>query len=181
MGSAFVIAGVVLVLAQPLLNNRLGNLLGNSQMHHLVLLDDSFSMSDRRADADAFEEAKEVVRRIGAEAGRQVQPRTFTLLRFSQAGGVSSGTQPDMLEEAVDSEFAGRLQVVALRQEAGDLQRIGSLAEAVVGGVERAVIRAGQRRLVVEADVPRDRRHRRHGRFVQRHVVDPDLSGRGAV
>ena len=42
------IAGVVLVLAQPLLNNRLGNLLGSSRMHHLVLLDDSFSMSDRR-------------------------------------------------------------------------------------------------------------------------------------
>lgn len=105
------IAGVVLVLAQPLLNNRLGSLLGSSRTHHLVLLDDSYSMSDRRADSDAFEEAKGVVGRVGAEAGRQTQPQTFTLLRFSQAGRASSGTQPDMLEETVDTEFAERLQV----------------------------------------------------------------------
>src|SRR5690242_6983379 len=40
------VAAVVLMLAQPLLRNRIGSLLGGSKTHHVVLVDDSFSMSD---------------------------------------------------------------------------------------------------------------------------------------
>ena len=40
--------------------------MGGTRTHHIVLLDDSFSMSDRWADTDAFSEAKKVVERIGA-------------------------------------------------------------------------------------------------------------------
>ncbi|MFH1920933.1 MAG: BatA domain-containing protein [Planctomycetota bacterium] len=103
------VALVVLVLAEPLFENRLGSLLGDGKTHHLVLLDDSFSMSDRRAETNAFEEAKRGVERIGTQIGRQAQSQTFTLLRFSQAGRVSLGTQPDLLEETVNADFAGRL------------------------------------------------------------------------
>ena len=56
------VAAVVLMVAQPRLQNQLGNLLGGTRTHHIVLLDDSFSMSDRWADTDAFSEAKKVVR-----------------------------------------------------------------------------------------------------------------------
>ena len=104
------VAAVVLIVAQPLLQNRFGSLLGGGKTHHIVLLDDSFSMSDRWADTSAFAEAKRVVERIGAKAGRQVQPQTFTLIRFSQVGRASVGTQPDLLEEAVDTEFITRLR-----------------------------------------------------------------------
>jgi len=104
------IALLVLVVAQPLLRNELGALFGGKKTHHIVLLDDSFSMSDRWDDTDAFAEAKAVVRRIGAEAARQVTPQTFTLLRFSRAGRTSLGTDPDFLQEAVNSDFASRLQ-----------------------------------------------------------------------
>lgn len=105
-----IIAVLVLVVAQPLLQNRLGNLFGGKKTHHIVLLDDSFSMSDRWADTDAFAEAKTVVARIGKEAARQVHPQSFTLLRLSQAGRVSQGTHPDFLEESVNSDFPSRLQ-----------------------------------------------------------------------
>ena len=119
------VALVVMVLAQPLLHNRLGSLLGQSKTRHIVLLDDSFSMSDRWADTSAFEEAKKVVERIGTQASRQAQSQTFTLLRFSQAAGwhalakrghepQNMATQatpchPDLLDDAVDPDFPDRL------------------------------------------------------------------------
>ena len=81
------VAAVVLLVAQPRLRNQWGNLLGGVHTHHIVLLDDSFSMSDRWADTDAFSEAKKVVGRIAADAARVSQSQSFTLLRFSRAGG----------------------------------------------------------------------------------------------
>lgn len=105
-----VVALLVLVVAQPLLRNQLGSLFGGKKTHHIVLLDDSFSMSDRWAATDAFAEAKAVVRRIGTEAARQVHPQSFSLLRLSQAGRLAQGTQPDFLEEAVNNDFPSRLQ-----------------------------------------------------------------------
>ncbi len=104
------VAMIVLVLAEPLLRNRLGRLLGGAKTRHIVLLDDSFSMSDRWADTSAFQEAKRVVERIGTQASRQAEPQTFTLLRFSQAGRILSGTQPDLLDETIDADFPNRLR-----------------------------------------------------------------------
>ena len=49
------VAAVVLMLAQPLLRNRWGALLGGAKTHHVVLLDDSFSMSDHWADTTGFD------------------------------------------------------------------------------------------------------------------------------
>ena len=62
------IAAVVLALAEPLLHREIGLRLGRHRTHHVVLLDDSFSMSDRWADTSAFERARQTVRRIGDDA-----------------------------------------------------------------------------------------------------------------
>src|SRR5262249_44788161 len=51
------VAAVLLILAQPLLSDQLSRLFGGVKKHHVVLLDDSFSMSDRWGDTSAFEEA----------------------------------------------------------------------------------------------------------------------------
>jgi len=133
------VAGVVTVLAQPLLENRLGSMFGESKTHHIVLLDDSFSMSDRRADTDAFQEAKVVVERIGAQAARQAQPQTFTLLRYSRAvvsEVSSSGVQPDMLQRVVDTEFPSRLRATlepfsASHSAAGPLAALSAITQLV--------------------------------------------------
>ena len=106
------IAAVVLMLAQPRLEGRWGSLFGGGRTHHVVLLDDSFSMSDRWADTSAFAEAKAVIERIGRDAGRGMNPQTFTLLRFSKVGLGELGTRPDILEETVDNGFADRLREV---------------------------------------------------------------------
>ncbi|NUQ61041.1 MAG: BatA domain-containing protein [Pirellulales bacterium] len=106
------VAIIVLLVAQPVLRNQLGRWIGGSKTHHIVLLDDSYSMSDRRADSSAMDEGKLVIFKIGEEAARQLQPQTFTLLRFSQVGRPSVGAQPDFLEEPVDNDFLPRLRQV---------------------------------------------------------------------
>ena len=103
------VAGVVLLVGGPRLRNQLGGLFGSSTTHHVVLLDDSFSMSDRWENTSAFEEAKKAVGRIGKDVGREGS-QTFTLLRFSQAGRSAGGVQADLLQEAVNSGFSGRLE-----------------------------------------------------------------------
>ena len=88
------VAAVVLMVAQPILRNQWGNLLGTTKTHHVVLLDDSFSMSDRWGDTNAFAQARSVVERIGAAAARETQPQIVTLLRFSRVGRPGAAPSP---------------------------------------------------------------------------------------
>ncbi len=103
------LAAVVLAVAQPVLQNQWGNLLGGSRTHHIILLDDSFSMSDRWEDTDAFAEAKKFAHHIGADAARQTHPQVFTLLRFSRVGRFQRAAEPDLLKQPVGGEFADKL------------------------------------------------------------------------
>ncbi len=103
------IAAVVLMLAQPVLQSGWGAWIGGGRTHHVVLLDDSFSMSDRWDETSAFEQAKNVPRRIVEQVARE-GTHTLTLQRFSQAGRPVRGTQPDFLQETVDSTFPDRLR-----------------------------------------------------------------------
>jgi hypothetical protein len=104
------VAGVVLLVAQPIGCNQLGRLLGGRKTQHIVLLDDSFSMADRWANTSAFDEAKKVIERIGEELSRQPMSQTFTLLRCSRAGRAADGTPADFYEERVTSDFDQRLK-----------------------------------------------------------------------
>jgi hypothetical protein len=104
------IAAAVMMVTQPILQNKLGSLFGGSKLHHIVLLDDSFSMSDHWADTTAFDEAKKVILRLGKQAAQQPARQEFTLLRFSQAARPARGTQADLASETVDNdEFLKKL------------------------------------------------------------------------
>ena len=129
-----IVAVVVAAIAQPLLRGDLAGLLGRSKTHHIVLLDDSFSMSDRWADTSAMERGKAVIQRIGAVAAERAEQQAFTLLRFSRAGRIGSGTQPDLLEEAVDTQFAERLAkvlkpITASQTSADSLQAVDAVEQ----------------------------------------------------
>ena len=107
------VAAVVLMVAQPVLRSQWGNLLGGTRTHHIVLLDDSFSMSDRWADTDAFSRGQ-AGRRSGSAPRRPAksQPQTFTLLRFSRVGRSGAGRRARPAETAGRRRFrrqAGRL------------------------------------------------------------------------
>lgn len=109
------VAAVVLMVAQPLAKSAWSALLGGGRTHHVVLLDDSFSMTDDWAGATAFERAREAVQRLGANVARASGAQSFTLLRFSQAGRLAQGRQPDLLETMVGSDFAVRLEETCQR------------------------------------------------------------------
>jgi hypothetical protein len=115
------VAMVVLLAAGPLLQNRWGGWLGGTRTHHIVLLDDSFSMSDRWEDTDAFAEAKRVLHRMGAEAARETHPQLFTLLRFSRVGRAGRAAEPDLLKRSVGRDFVGRLDDLLSKMTATQL------------------------------------------------------------
>lgn len=115
------VAAAVLMVAQPQLSGDLGGWLGTSRTHHVVLLDDSFSMSDRVADEGAFDRARSAVQQIVAAAEREASPQSLTLMRFSRArrGG---RTEPDWLDEPLPVGFsvhvAARLSSLAVSETA---------------------------------------------------------------
>jgi hypothetical protein len=104
-----VIAAVVLLAAKPCLRSQLGHWFAGNTTHHIVLLDDSYSMSDRWENTSALDQAKTVIQRIGDDVGREGS-QVFTLVRFSQAGRAARGAQPDFLQDQVDREFPQRLR-----------------------------------------------------------------------
>jgi hypothetical protein len=98
------IAAAVAMVAQPIFQNKLGALFGGTKLHYIMLLDDSFSMSDQWADTNAFNEAKKVILRLGQQAAQQPTRQEFTLLRFSQAAHPTRGTQADLASETIDND-----------------------------------------------------------------------------
>ncbi|QGJ71907.1 Hypothetical protein PBC10988_36200 [Planctomycetales bacterium 10988] len=97
------IAILVLIFARMVFLNDLTLLQGN-QTHHMVILDDSFSMSaqDSRSETP-FLRAQQAIVRLGQRAADEGGNHRFTLLRTSQ-------TQPDFLEKLVQVNFAQELQ-----------------------------------------------------------------------
>jgi hypothetical protein len=109
------VAAVVLMVAQPLAKSAWSALLGGGRTHHIVLVDDSFSMTDQWAGSTAFERARQAIRRLAANVARETGGQAFTLLRFSQAGELARGRQADLLEEPVGSDFVLRVEEACQR------------------------------------------------------------------
>jgi hypothetical protein len=131
------VAGVVLLIAQPIGCNQLGGLLGGAKTQHVVLWDDSFSMADRWGNTTAFDEGRQVVERIADELARQPMGQSFTLLRFSRAGQGGKGpSRADLLREKVTSDFGRLLRELTRPMRASQLA-VGP--EAALEDVEKLV------------------------------------------
>ncbi len=107
-----VIAAVVLMLAGPVLRSAWGRLLGKGATHHVILLDDSFSMADQWDDTTALEEAQRVVQVVLDQATQQAGRQKLTLLRFSEAADLTPGAQADQFAHDLDRQH---LETVAER------------------------------------------------------------------
>lgn len=105
-----VIALIVAMLAQWDPRGSWLSVLGGQVTHHYVLLDDSYSMSERQGAGSVFDTALKTVARIGSEAAEHSNQR-FTLIRFSRAAlPPESGEVADLTNEIVDAEFGTRLE-----------------------------------------------------------------------
>ncbi|MBC7854463.1 MAG: BatA domain-containing protein [Pirellulaceae bacterium] len=99
---------LVAMLAQLKTRNQWLALFGGKATHHYVLLDDSYSMSDRVAGQSAFDASRQVLSSIVNGAKSADNPQKLTVLRYSQARGgadVSANSAADFNSEIIDSEF----------------------------------------------------------------------------
>ena len=109
----------LLMLAQIGCNeDRISTLLGGRTTHHYVLLDDSFSMSDRGAGGSAFDRARSTLSLIGSRA-RNRQNQQFSILRYSLA-------RPDGLS-ANGAQASATVDSAAV--ENGEMEMMGQLAD----------------------------------------------------
>lgn len=95
------IAVLVLMLGGLMLQDSWARFFGSHATHHVVLIDDSFSMSDQAEEQDALESAKQVVRRIFSQASQQAGKQWVTLLTFSEAAGLTAGAEPQLYHQPV--------------------------------------------------------------------------------
>lgn len=110
---------IVAMLAQWVTRQQWLDLFGGQSTHHYVLVDDSYSMSDRLGAASAFDQARQVVARIAARATEAETGQKLTLIRFSQAA-TPAKQAPDAAGRAaqiadfnaavIDSDFEVQLE-----------------------------------------------------------------------
>lgn len=96
------VALVVAMLAQLKTHDQWLAMFGKRITHHYVLLDDSYSMTDRAAGASAFDAAKQVITNIVSRAKSEDSPQKFTLLRFSQGRGAGSNASAESVARRTD-------------------------------------------------------------------------------
>ena len=109
-----VVTGIVLLVARPTLRSAWLRGLGDSRVHHVILLDDSFSMSDRAGEESVFDEAIRVVERVGQQASSAKTGQVFTLVRWSRSGQGDTPAQADVQAAAVGADFPSRLADVTV-------------------------------------------------------------------
>jgi hypothetical protein len=114
-----IIAMIVAMLAQLKTRDQWLALFGGKVTHHYVVVDDSYSMSDRVAGASALDMARQATRSIVAKAGQQDGQHKLTLLRFSQvkpsaddgsANATSATSQADFNAEVLNAKFDETLE-----------------------------------------------------------------------
>lgn len=101
---------LVLLLAHVVVRNEWLRLLGSGTTHHVLLVDDSYSVGDRWESTSALGEAKRAVQAIVDQAHQQSNSQLVTLLRFSEAAQLSAGAQPEVFAQPIDDSFRSKLE-----------------------------------------------------------------------
>jgi len=104
------VALVVLMLAGPVVKSGWAALFGRGVTHHLILLDDSYSMADRWDETSALNEAKRAVSRILEQARGRADNQIVTLLRFSEAKRLAAGAGPQLDRRPLNAELMAELE-----------------------------------------------------------------------
>ncbi len=99
------IALLVAMLAQWVTQKQWLRMFGGAATHHYVLVDDSFSMSDRAGGASAFDLARQVVATVARRAAESDVEQRLTLIRYSQAARAA--------RDSADGDAATRLAFAA--------------------------------------------------------------------
>ena len=82
------VAAIVMLVAQPALQDKWSGWFDSGKTHHIILLDDSYSMSNVSGDKELFDSAKEVAHQIIVTASDRQRPQALTLARFSHLAAI---------------------------------------------------------------------------------------------
>ena len=139
------IALIVVMLAEPVATSAWARFLGRGVTHHMILLDDSYSMSDAGEGGAAIDRAKQAVATILQQADSQQESQLVTLLRFSEAAGLSAGAGPDIdrrpLDAALLDEIDGFLaDLQPAESDAGPIEALQAAARLPEPGDDEARI-----------------------------------------
>ena len=117
------VVAVVLMFAQPRLEGPLAELLGGRPTHHIVLLDDSYSMNDRNAaqgGTPLLDDVKEIVRQIAENGANRRTNDRISLVRFSKANAILHGEGPDLAEQLLNTEGLNFVREVVAALESSE-------------------------------------------------------------
>jgi hypothetical protein len=114
------IAVLVFMLAHLSVRNAWLSLLGRGTTQHLILLDDSYSMSDRWGESAAFDEGKRSVQAIVDQAARQSDRQQVTLLTFTEAERLGAGGEPKISRQQITDALRSRLESVLAGVDASE-------------------------------------------------------------
>ncbi len=103
------VAAVAFMIAQPSLKNRLGKFFGQGTVHHVILLDDSYSMGDKWGETTALDQAKQEIVKLLTNAERQKSDQDVTIYRFSQMTGQDRALPPDLGNLPLTTELLTQL------------------------------------------------------------------------
>lgn len=132
----FAIAAAVAMFAKLVTKDEWADIFSGFGTHHYVVLDDSFSMSERAGSLEAFDLATNALNEICLQAEKQSTQQKLTLIRFSQAGRTAT-TENDA---AVITDFNGEIINASdfqqrLNEKSQTLQ-VADLAEGPVKALE---------------------------------------------
>jgi hypothetical protein len=132
------IAGIAMALAQPRWRSALAGFLGGEQTTHILLLDDSYSMSEETVEESCFDRSQEVALRLldefaAAGSGQSLAVGRFSRLAQSAADGFDFVPQPLTPEIAAEAQ---RLIESAQPSQsaAGPREAIAAAAEFATAG-----------------------------------------------
>jgi hypothetical protein len=114
------IALVAFMLAGPILMSRWGSLLGSGQTHHIVLLDDTYSMADRWEQTSAWDQAKLATGKVLDQALSRPGSQKLTLLRFSQSQDLTAGQELEFADREFDRQAADEVTALLEKQQVSE-------------------------------------------------------------
>ncbi len=139
------IAVLVLLVAHVVVRNEWLRLLGSGTTHHVVLVDDSYSIADRWENTSALAEAKKAVEAIVEQAHQQSDSQLVTLMRFSEAARLSAGGQPEIFAQPIDDNFRSKLSALLAgwepsQTDVGPVDALKAIPRLPLAGEDQTVI-----------------------------------------
>lgn len=143
------IAGIIILLGQFLLSEDL-RVFGTTT-HHIVVVDDTYSMSDKLGESSVFDEAKSAVRKIGRWAASARTRQRFSMMLFSTAAPVTELNKVDVAPDFDSTRLRSALDTLTVSQASvSPLQALDAVAQQLSST-------ANERRIVYLVSDFRDR------------------------